>query len=85
MKPLYYFIIVDLALILIGIKIIFGSIKLFFKALFVHIFSDFEEDSKTLSKWKINHDLHHKINILYAVALGVGIVSFAIYFNLYGR
>jgi hypothetical protein len=40
MKPVHYFLILDVAVILLGIKIIFGNYRIFMKSLAHHFFPD---------------------------------------------
>ena len=82
MKPLYFLIIADLLLLLLFIKFIFGNTSTFIKAFLGHVFSDFD-DLETFKKWDKEHDIHHKINLLYAVILGILILSFVTFTYLF--
>ena len=77
MKPLFYLIIVDVIILLIFMKLIFGKVSVFIKAILGHIFSDFD-DLETFKRWDKENDIKHKINLFYAIILGIGIISFVI-------
>lgn len=79
MSHIYYIILGGLIVILLFIKFIFGSLSIFTKAILGYIFSDFAEDIETFRKWDKEHDIHHKMNLLYAVILGVLVLSFLLY------
>ncbi len=82
MKPLYYFIIIDILLVIVSIKLIFKTAKVFTKAILGHIFSDFS-GVKEFRKWDAQYDIHHKMNLLYAALLGIAILSVSLYFYLF--
>ena len=82
MSHIYYIILGGLIVILLFIKLIFGSLSLFAKAILGHIFSDFAEEIETFRKWDKEHDIHHKMNLLYAVILSVLVLSFLLYTQL---
>ena len=75
MKPFYYLLVVDILILLLLIKLIFGSASIFMKAILGHVFSDFD-DLETFRKWDKEHNIQYKINLLYATILGIGILSF---------
>ena len=79
MSLIYYIILGGFIVILLFIKLIFGSLSIFTKAILGHIFSDFAEDLETFRKWDKEHDIRHKMNLLYAVILGVFVLSFLLY------
>jgi hypothetical protein len=79
MKPLYYLIIGDIVLLLISIKFIFGTTTVFIKAILGHIFSDFDQDVETFRKWEKENGIHHKVNVLYAVVIAIGVSSWLIF------
>jgi len=78
MKTIYYIIIADILLFLVVVKFIFGSINIFVKAFLGHVFSDFD-DLETFQKWDKEHDIKHKINLLYAAIIGIFGGSFLLY------
>ncbi len=78
MNILSYLIIVDLVILIVVCKIIFGSFSVFSKALLGHIFSDFD-DLKTFQAWEKEHDMSHKINILYWFILAIFGISLLVY------
>jgi hypothetical protein len=73
-----YFIIIDFIILTILTKLIFGTFRIFSKALLAHFFSDFVH-LDIFRKWDKMHDISHKINILYAGVLAVIGISFMIY------
>jgi len=80
MDPLYYIIPVSILLILVLSGIIFGSLKIFIKALLDNFLSDF--DLAITRKWEKEHDIRHKLNLFYAVVIGVLLCAFLIYRQL---
>ena len=84
MKAIYIIIIVDVLLLLIAIKIIFGNINILTKAIAGHLFSTFDDfaDFETFKKWDKEHDIRHKMNLLYAAILGILGGSFLLYSQL---
>ena len=78
MKPVYYFLIFDVIVITVMIKIIFGSYTIFVKSLMHHFFPD-EVVANPLDAFAEKHDSAHKINLLYAVILFLAIVAFFIF------
>jgi len=81
--PFFYYIILgDFIILAFLIKLIFGSVSVFKKAIIAHIFSDFSGDIETLRMWDKEHDVHHKMNLLYAAILGVFGFSFLLYTQL---
>ncbi len=81
MNTLYYFIIIDFIILTILIKLIFGTFRIFSKAILAFIFSDFDH-LDIFKKWDKLHDISHKINILYAGVLFVIAGSFMLYATL---
>ena len=77
MKPLFYLIIVDIIILIGLIKLIFGKASVFIQAILGHVFSDFD-DLETFKRWDKENDIKHKINLLYAVILGISILTFVI-------
>jgi|GEM_PF-6680626 len=77
----YYIIFADFIILAFLIKLIFGSASVLKKAIIAHIFSDFC-GIETLRKWDKEHDVHHKMNLLYAAILGVFGFSFLLYTQL---
>jgi ABC-type Fe3+-siderophore transport system permease subunit len=73
-----YFVIVDLIILIVVCKIIFGSFSIFSKAILGHIFSDFN-DAEIFKKWEQEHDISHKINILYWFILAIFGISLLVY------
>ncbi len=70
--------IVDLLLLFIAVKSIFGNVKIFIKAIVGHIFSDFD-DAAIFKKWEKENGIVHKINLLYAsffVILGISLIAY---------
>lgn len=82
MKTIYYIILADVLLFLILIKFISGRFNVFIKAILGHVFSDFD-DLKTFQKWNKEHNIKHKINLLYASILGLFGGSFLLYTQLF--
>ncbi len=81
MNTLFYFIIIDFIILTIIIKLIFGTFRIFSKALLAHLFSDFDH-LDIFNKWDKVHDILHKINILYAGILIVVGISFLLYTSI---
>lgn len=76
MKSLYYFLIVDVLLLIIAIKIVFKSFALFIQTISSQF--SFWRDIIDIppSEWEEkNTDVHYKLNIVYAVALALGILT----------
>lgn len=55
----------------------------FTKAILGHIFSDFEGDIESFNNWDKEHDIKHKVNLLYAAMLGLLGVSLLLYTQLW--
>ena len=81
MKPIYYIIIVDFILLLLCIKLIFGNISVFTKAILGHVFSDFDDflNFESFKKWDKENDIKHKMNLLYAAILALLGGTFLLY------
>jgi len=79
MSLIYYIALADILILLVLIRFIFGSFKVFTKGIIGHLFSDVSEDIETFKKWEKEHDIAHKINLLYAAILGTVGISFLIY------
>jgi hypothetical protein len=71
MKTIYWIIIVDIMLFIIMIKMIFGSMNVFKKAILDRVFSGFDvfEVLDVFEKWDKEHDIKHKMNLLYAAMI----------------
>ncbi|MBP8115085.1 MAG: hypothetical protein KAY50_07000 [Chitinophagaceae bacterium] len=78
MKPIYYFIIVGIFLLILVIKAIFKRASIFIKAILGHVFSDFD-DLETFKKWDKELDIGHKMNLLYTAIFIVVGISFFVY------
>gem|GEM_PF-4585233 len=68
MKPLYYIIVIDLLVIVVAARFIFGGYSVFVKSLADHFFPD-DVFPNPLEKFAETLDSRHKINLLYAVVL----------------
>jgi hypothetical protein len=77
MKPLSYIIAVDVLIILVIARFIFGSFTVFAKSLADHFFPD-DVLPNPLEKFAERHDSRHKMNILYAVLLFLAGITFLI-------
>ena len=52
------------------------------KAILGHVFSDFE-DLETFQKWDNDHDISHKMNILYAALIAIFGLTLLVYSYLF--
>jgi hypothetical protein len=73
-----YFIIVDLIILIVVCKIIFGSFSIISKAILGNVFSDFD-NAEIFKKWEQEYDISHKINILYWFILALFGISLLVY------
>jgi hypothetical protein len=78
MKLINYILLVDLFLLILFIKIIFKQFDVFVKSILFHFFPG-EAVENPLDKWADKEDIAHKVNLLYAVVLGLFGLSFFIY------
>jgi hypothetical protein len=81
MKPFYYILVVDIVVIIVMIRFIFGSYTVFVKSLADHFFPD-DILPNPLDKFAEEHDSRHKINLLYALLLFLAGATFLIDFFL---
>jgi len=81
MKPFYYILVVDLVIISVMIRFIFGSYTVFVKSLADHFFPD-DVLPSPLEKFAEEHDSRHKINLLYALLLFLAGTTFLIHILL---
>jgi len=81
MKPFYYILVVELVIIIVMIKFIFGSYTVFVKSLADHFFPD-DVLPNPLDKFAEEHDSRHKINLLYALLLFLAGTTFLIHIFL---
>jgi hypothetical protein len=70
MKPIAYFIIIDLVLVVFFIKLIFKSTDVFMKAVLGHILGDFD-CLATFRRWEKEHDISHKMNLFYTALIAI--------------
>lgn len=80
MQTIHYIILADIALLAVCLKYIFGNPSLFFKAIVVHFFSNEYYEPAVFKRWEKRHDTRHKMNLLYACALCIGIATWLFYF-----
>lgn len=79
MNPLYYWIIVNIILLMICMKLIFKTPNIFLKSIWVAIFRGDLFDTKKLQKWEEENNLSHKMNLFLAAIMGISGSSFIIY------
>jgi hypothetical protein len=83
MKPIYYLFAVDLIVLVVVIKLIFGSYSVFIKSVEDYFFPDnFFPDAK--KKFAEQNDTSYKLNLFYAsimVLLGLNLIAYAYLFS----
>jgi hypothetical protein len=85
MNAIHYIILANLAVLSVFLKLIFGNLSLFFKAIAVHFFSNEYYEPAVLKRWEKRFDTHHKMNLLYACGLILAVGSFLLYIFLIDR
>lgn len=80
MKLIQYILLIDLALWLLCLKLIFGSLSLFGKALVVQFFTDeCYHRPAVLNRWQKRHDSRFKLSLAYWCAIAIAAISFLAY------
>jgi hypothetical protein len=79
MKHVLYFLAIDIVLLAVAAKLIFGRIRFFLKALYIYFYPD-EISAPPFSKWEKKHDGNHKVNLMYFAALALLMLNCLYYY-----
>lgn len=75
MKPIHYILLVDITIVIVMIRFIFGSYGVFVKSLADHFFPD-DLLPNPLDKFAEENDSNYKMNILYALLIFLAGLTF---------
>jgi hypothetical protein len=82
MKPLHALILIDLAGLMVCLKLIFGNLSLFAKAVTVQFFANEYPAPAVFARWEKKHDTRFKMSLLYWCGITIAAISFFSYILL---
>jgi hypothetical protein len=83
MKPIQYILLIDVATLLLCLKLIFGRLSLFGKALVVQFFPNEYYAPPVFARWEKRYDIRFKLSLLYWCAISIATISFLTYILLF--